>query len=115
MTATLPEDHALSPLLYQREFPSFVLDVPIPDGFVDISWHNDTMPSFQKKFADGSLTLWIDFSHLCDREIASGKRFVLSRSDAHDEHIEEIAITDNFAEIEAAIVLRSDVLTEKGN
>lgn len=32
---------------YRDEFPDFGdVDVTIPDGFQDLSWHNDTCPSF---------------------------------------------------------------------
>lgn len=48
---------------YREEFPEFgELDVQIPLGFNDVSWHNDAMPSFQMKLPCGnSVRLWIDY------------------------------------------------------
>lgn len=50
-------------MTYQTEFPDFVLDVTIPDGFVDASWHNDSMPSWVAITADGLyIYLFIDYA-----------------------------------------------------
>ncbi len=69
----------------RHEFPSYELkDMPddiknaVLKGWIeDVSWHNDSMPSFS---ANG-LTLWVDFRERKLREFSEGKRFAVSRAD----------------------------------
>lgn len=58
--------------LVKTEFPTWEppKDWTIPDGFIDISWHNDTCPSFAN--LELSCVLWIDFENKDDREIDFG-------------------------------------------
>lgn len=63
---------------YQTEFPDFVLDVQIPAGFTDNSWHNDTMPNFIYDFGDCTLLkVWIDYADENMREHPGAPRFLV--------------------------------------
>jgi hypothetical protein len=65
---------------YQTEFPDFVLDVTIPDGFEDDSYHNDVCPHFTKDIgASDFLCLWVDFSDPSEREYSGQARFTAER------------------------------------
>lgn len=56
--------------LYLREFPDFgPLDIAIPPGFVDTSWHNDACPSWTHEGL--GLKLWINFENPDWRDIDS--------------------------------------------
>jgi len=52
---------------YKEEFPDYVLDVQIPEGFEDCSWHNDVCPHWEKilnKQTGERLELWIDYKEV---------------------------------------------------
>jgi hypothetical protein len=86
---------------YRDEFPTFpALDVAIPAGFVDVSWHNDVCPSFLDE--SRRMKLWIDFPESEMREFPDGKRLTLTRVDENDEE-ETIIHTDDYAEVLRAI------------
>ena len=62
---------------YQREFPDFVLDVPVPDHWADSSWHNDVCPSWIiREGAPGlaGVAVFIDYADPALRELP-GPRF----------------------------------------
>lgn len=86
---------------YKREFPDFFLDVAIPDGFVDESWHNDAMPSFGKALPNGKiLRLFIDYadrslSDFADVDDAHYTRFCLCVGDADDCVGNDIILSSN--------------------
>ena len=63
---------------YQFEFRGFPeLDVTLPEGYEDTSWHNDACPSFTRELGDGrSLLVYIDWPDVTDRE-GAGPRFHL--------------------------------------
>ena len=64
---------------YRTEFPDFVLDVEIPEGFTDESWRNDVCPRFDKQLPNGSwLVLWVDYLDPNDREYTKEKRFAVA-------------------------------------
>jgi len=62
---------------YREEFPDFdPADMPaIPDGFDDVSWHNDTCPSFLNDRA--GLIIFVDFADPDRREFPECPRFTL--------------------------------------
>lgn len=62
---------------YQQEFPDFPdLEVAIPDGFKDTSWHNDTCPSFEAQLEGGlRARIIIDYPDNDKREFAGNLRF----------------------------------------
>jgi hypothetical protein len=68
---------------YLYEFPMFGrLDVQLPEGFIDVSWHKNTCPSFELPSADKTaewplLTLFIDYKDQDQRECDDAPRFFL--------------------------------------
>lgn len=88
---------------YKQEFPDFDLDIAIPEGFEDVSWVNDTCPSFQHKELD--LLLFVDYADPSKREHEDTLRFSLITTedgmltDARD----DLAYTDDFAEVLAKL------------
>lgn len=92
---------------YKSEFPDFgEMDVAIPPGFVDTSWHNDTMPSFQKEQSDGSfLTLWVDYAdpEKCEMNRTESPRFTITHEDHNHNGIGTLLETDNYDEVLAKL------------
>ena len=85
---------------YQTEFRDFVLDVEIPEGFEDQSWHNDVCPRFDKQLPNGNwLVLWVDYLNPEDREYPKEKRFVVALFDDEYTHIETLLESDSWQEI----------------
>ena len=87
--------------MYKTEFPNFALDVPIPAGFIDNSWHNDAMPNWIRELPDGRwVVLWIDFADPAKREILppSG-RFILHVTDNTLTDVHESFITADYDEV----------------
>lgn len=85
--------------MYKTEFPRFVLDVTLPEGFEDHSWHNDAMPHFSKQIGDDKfLLIWIDYS---DKKLSEygGKipRFIAEIQ--HHEQQLEFFTTDIWSDI----------------
>lgn len=73
--------------MYKTEFPDFKLDVPIPAGFVDNSWHNNAMPCWIRELPDGQMAvLWIDYADPTLRDHPQNARFVF--------HLMDISLTD---------------------
>lgn len=62
---------------YKAAFPDFVLDIELPEGFLDISYSNDACPSFLNEELD--VALFIDYANPNDREHPTSKRFSLIR------------------------------------
>lgn len=88
---------------YKQEFPDFNLDVVLPEGFEDVSWHNDTCPSFQHNELD--VIIYIDFAEPSKREHEETLRFSLITTEDGKltDNREDLAYTDDFAEILAKI------------
>jgi len=86
---------------YQREFPDFgELDVALPPGFTDESWHNDAMPSFAKELPNGYfLKLWIDYADQSKSEVPMISRFSLGLYNQDMEHITDLKYVDDIADI----------------
>jgi len=63
---------------YKYEFPNFDYDIPqLPDGFVDVSWHNDVCPSFSCDLNEKQeMVVWVDFADENMRE-CGGQQFTL--------------------------------------
>lgn len=105
------------------EFPDYVLNVQVPPGFVDASWHNDECPCFQNKSLD--LILYIGEADIKDRAREGAVRFSLQETiagmypaDTRSEHmLDTNSMEDVLARIEvvkserAAISEYADVLT----
>ena len=87
---------------YVEEFPSFPEGaIPaIPEGFEDVSWHNDVCPSFKNDAL--SLTIYVDYPDPNMRELESAAHFMLVGE--HDEGLTEILCeTDHWHNILEAI------------
>jgi hypothetical protein len=85
---------------YRTEFPDFVLDVVIPDGFEDNSWHNDVCPRFEKQLPDGNyLVIWVDFANPSEREYLNCHRFAVDLHDSDFTCLETLITSDDWHEI----------------
>lgn len=62
---------------YKSEFPHYDDTLTLPDGWEDISWHNDACPSFQKVFGDVTFRIFCDFKDPDLREMHGAMRFVI--------------------------------------
>ena len=60
---------------YKTEFPSYDDELSLPDGWLDISWHNDACPSFEKVFGDVKFRIYCDYKDMKARECPSWTRF----------------------------------------
>jgi len=89
---------------YSKEFPDFgALDVALPEGFRDVSWHNDACPSFELKLPSvGYLKLWVDYVNLDDRELGFD-RFTLSLLDQDQEYQSDLLNCEQWADMVAFI------------
>jgi len=87
--------------LYRREFPSFgELDVTLPAGFEDSSWHNDVCPSWSKQLDNGNyLRLWVDYTAIEDREYKEGGRFCLQLHSPDFEFTQDLMQSDSLDEV----------------
>lgn len=72
--------------LYTREFPDFgFLDVAIPTGFEDVSWHNDICPCFVDETRE--MFLWVDYANTRLREYPSSEhRFAIEKGEPDEEN-----------------------------
>lgn len=64
-------------MAYKTEFPHYDDTLILPDGWEDISWHNDACPSFQKVFGDVTFRIFCDFKDPDLREMHGAMRFVI--------------------------------------
>lgn len=106
LVARLPEAQ------YVREFPAYgALDFTVPEGFEDISWHNDVCPSFAGK----GFLLWADFKMVEWRELADTQRFALCLYDAENgpQPDDFLISSDNFDEIAAFVKATEKHSTEQ--
>ena len=92
-------------MTYQTEFPDFASDTmpPIPQGFVDQSWSQDTCPTFVDETR--KLTLWVDFADTEAREHPDSTRFTLCRYGFKQGqfYVTDVYATDDWQEIIQAI------------
>ena len=86
--------------MYKTEFPDFKLDVPIPAGFTDNSWHNDTMPNWIRELPDERMmVLWIDYADPAMRDYPHNVRFVLHLMDSSLTDVEESFASNDLHEV----------------
>ena len=62
---------------YMREFPDYDDILTLPEGWTDISWHNDACPSFVRKFGDVEYRIFCDYVDPDRREMHGAMRFVI--------------------------------------
>lgn len=86
---------------FRTEFPDFdPATLPaIPDGFTDISWHNEACPCF----TSGYLNIWTDYADPAQREWEGTKRFSVVACDETGAGEDDFPIlaTDDWAEVVA--------------
>lgn len=86
--------------MYKTEFPDFNLDVPIPAGFVDNSWHNNVMPCWVRELHDERMAvLWIDYADPALRDHPQNARFVLQVMDISMTDIDESFASNDYDEV----------------
>jgi hypothetical protein len=87
----------VQPRSYRTEFPDFVMDLEIPVGWEDTSWHNDTCPSFD---AGQNRTVWVNYPKEGDREMPDGKRFAIQMRDDEGAYMDQYLLeTDDWEEL----------------
>lgn len=87
-------------MIYKTEFPGFKLDVPIPAGFTDNSWHNNAMPCWVRELPDDRMmVLWIDYADASLRDHPNNARFVLHVTDSSLTDIYENFASDNYEDV----------------
>lgn len=85
---------------YKTEFPDFVLDVEIPEGFTDQSWHNDVCPRFERALPDGRyLSIWVDFADPKEREYSNCHRFAVDLHEPDSTYLRTLIRSDNWQDI----------------
>jgi hypothetical protein len=97
---------------YKTEFPDFDYDIPqLPDGFVDVSWHNNVSPSFEKSLKDNlSLTLWVNYLDESKRE-CGGDRFLVI---VHiKDNLDDQLYCSDFESFDDAIYAINDILANE--
>jgi hypothetical protein len=84
---------------FRVQFPDFPeADVPtLPEGFEDVSWHNEAMPHFVNEARGWSL--WIDYSDTTKREYQDYKRFQLYRMNDVGDSVESLIESDSWADV----------------
>ncbi len=86
---------------YLKEFPDYDSTLPVLDGFVDDSWHNDTCPSLVN-VAHG-LKLWCEYANP-KRRTGGCKQYILYHVNddnwSDDNYVME---SDNIEEIKKEI------------
>ena len=92
-------------MTYQTEFPDFdpATLPPLPEGAEDVSWHNDTCPSFE--FPCAALTVYIDYADPAAREFPEALRFsAIVTSNRDLPNLGELVLaTDEWSEIQNLI------------
>ena len=97
---------------YRSEFPRFDYDIPqIPEGFVDVSWHNNVSPSFERKLDNNnSITLWVDYADESRRECGGSQFLVI----VHEtEQMENILYESDYDLWDDAIKAINDILANE--
>lgn len=86
--------------MYKTEFPDFKLDVTIPAGFIDNSWHNNQMPCWIRELSDyRMMVLWIDYADPDLRDHPQNARFVLQVTDNTMTDVHENFASDNYDDV----------------
>jgi hypothetical protein len=67
---------------YMTEFPDYDDTLILPEGWQDISWHNDACPSFGRKFGNISFRIYCEYKDPNKRESLGELRFIVYYEDA---------------------------------
>ena len=97
---------------YKTEFPDFNYDIPqLPDGFVDVSWHNNVSPSFEKPLKDNLVvTLWVDYLDESKRECGGDQFLVIVHT---KDNLEDQLYCSDFESFDDAIHAINDILANE--
>jgi hypothetical protein len=97
---------------YLREFPAFgVLDVAIPEGFEDTSWHNNACPTWSMQKGNGNyLQLAIDYADPEQRDTPSLKRYRLHLYDTGMNFQGDLMQTDDYTEVQDLLAIYGKVM-----
>lgn len=83
---------------YKYEFPNFDYDIPqLPEGFVDVSWHNDVCPSFSCDLNETQeMVVWVNYADENRRECGGLQfAFVIRDIDGEDTFNFEVELETN--------------------
>ena len=70
---------------YMVEFPHYDDTLIVPQGYQDLSWHNDICPHFERAINPvKSVAIWCDFKEYSKRELGSMYRFTVAVQDDLD-------------------------------
>jgi hypothetical protein len=80
---------------YLAEFPHYDDLIPLPEGYEDMSWHNDICPHIERSINPvTSVAIWCDFKEYSKREMGSMFRFTVALQD--DIEKQDKGYFDNF-------------------
>lgn len=69
-------------MLYLTEFPHYDDTLPLPEGYEDMSWHNDCCPHIERALDPVmSVAIWCDFKEYSKRESGAMFRFTVALQD----------------------------------
>lgn len=78
---------------YPCHIPKFLLKEP----WQDISWHNDTCPSFWHPVL--KVKVFVDFDNLDDRELEEGCKYMVENTDEESSFVSPFFETDDENEL----------------
>lgn len=81
-------------MTWKEEFPDFDHMPDIPENWTDISWHNDTCPSFEC----GKLRIFVDYEDESLREFACTRFSVINETDDATEQM-IVLDSDDWSEV----------------
>jgi hypothetical protein len=92
-------------MTFQTEFTDFPAETlpPIPAGWTDQSWHNDTCPCFN---AGNGNVVFIDYADTDLREWPESKRFTVQGDPEIVDHNDVLLETDDWSEVLAFIAAK---------
>lgn len=60
---------------YKSEFANYDDTLSFPEGWVDVSWHNDACPSFEKVLWNVAYRIFCDYKDMQKRDCPDWTRF----------------------------------------
>jgi len=80
---------------YMAEFPDYDDTLTLPQGWQDISWHNDACPCFELKLEGANYRVYCDYKDPNKRDSLGSMRFVVYIED--EVNFECVAQTNTLA------------------
>jgi len=90
---------------WKTEFSDFDAMPEIPENWTDISWHNDSCPSFEC----GKLRIYVDYANPESREVATPFRFGVTADD-NDGNGVSLLDSDDWTEVLTFVAHATDKL-----